>query len=106
MVNRHNEMRSAIVDTEEIEHGSVLEFSRPTPSISAGDILILHSRSGTQLHLSPDGERDDGGVYAIFSPEPAMYLTGWLDRVDDLHWRFQLEPHHLGVLAIHRRQRG
>jgi hypothetical protein len=81
---------------EEPEHGMVVTFDDPCRSISDLDLLLIQAPSGEPLRLMPDEPRDAKSVYVFFGlGTHAQSLRGWLERVDDSRWRFNMEPHHI-----------
>lgn len=85
-------------DTEALAHGTVITFTRPVSDIGADDVLMLRSRNGEALHLVPTGTRPDGGTYVSLDAGPGLSLSGWLEQIDDLRWKFQLGSRHRDMM--------
>jgi hypothetical protein len=87
-------------EKEEAEHGMIVTFDDPCRTISALDVLLIQAPSGEPLRLLPDEPRDPNSVYVFFGlGTHALSLRGWLERLDERRWRFNMEPHHIEMLT-------
>ncbi len=88
-------------DTEEVAHGMVVTFDQPCSAITDLDILFIRAPSGEPLRLLPDEQRSANSVYVFFGlGTHALSLRGWLDRIDERRWRFNMEPHHVELQKL------
>ena len=79
--------------------GMVVAFDRPCPAIAPGDSLDVRTPGGEALEIFPAAVRPDGGVSVWYAPHPLLrHWLGWLERIDDTHWSFHMEPHHVEML--------
>jgi len=77
----------------------VVTFDRPCPAIAPGDTLDIRTPAGEVLEIFPAAIRPDGGVSVWYAPHPLLrHWLGWLERIDDTHWSFHMEPHHVEML--------
>src|SRR5882762_6343954 len=79
--------------------GMTIAFDRPCARIARSDTLAIRDPDGQLLEIIPAGPRPDGGVSVWYAPHPLLrHWLGWLERVDDTHWRLRMEPYHIDIL--------
>lgn len=79
--------------------GMTMTFDKPCPAIARTDTLTIRAPDGELLEIIPAGPRPDHGVSVWYAPHPLLrHWLGWMERVDDFHWRFRMEPYHLDIL--------
>ena len=54
---------------------------------------------GEILEIIPAGIRPDRALSVWYAPHPLLrHWLGWMERIDDAHWRFRMEPYHVDIL--------
>ena len=77
----------------------LVTFDRPCRAIATTDALDIRTPGGEALEIFPAAVRPDGGVSVWYAPHPLLrHWLGWLERIDDTHWEFHMEPHHVEML--------
>lgn len=92
-------VHSGHVPSEFFKNGMLVSFDQPCRTIAPGDALDIRTPAGEALEIFPAAVRSDGGVSVWYAPHPLLrHWLGWLERIDDTHWSFHMEPHHLEML--------
>jgi hypothetical protein len=84
---------------EVFKDGMVVSFDRPCRSIERDDTLAVRTPNGEMLEIFPAAGRPDGAISVWYAPHPLLrHWLGWMERIDDLHWSFRMEAHHVDIL--------
>ena len=79
--------------------GMVVAFDRPCRGRSARRFARCPHAGRRGVGDFPAAVRRDGGVSVWYAPHPLLrHWLGWLERIDDTHWSFHMEPHHVEML--------
>lgn len=79
--------------------GMTITFDEPCPTIARNDTLAVRSPDGEPMEIIPAGQRADHAMSVWYAPHPLLrHWLGWLERIDDKHWRFRMEPYHVDIL--------
>jgi hypothetical protein len=92
-------IRQGRIDGEYFRSGMVITFEEPCRDLAPGDMLAIKSTSGVELEISLAALRPDGKPSVWYAPHPLLrHWLGWLERNDDRHWSFFMEPYHVDIL--------
>jgi hypothetical protein len=92
-------VHSGRVETEFFKSGMVVTFDHACRAIARGDTLDIRTPRGEALEMFPAATRPDGCVSVWYAPHPLLrHWLGWLERTDDTHWTFRMEPLHIDIL--------
>lgn len=96
---RPRQVLSGRVPSRFFSDGMIITFAKPVPAITRSDTLSIRDPDGEILEIFLASERPGYGVSVWYAPHPLLrHWLGWMERIDDLHWRFHMEAYHVDIL--------
>jgi hypothetical protein len=87
------------VDSMFYSDGMVVTFDEPCRSIGRHDVLRIRTPDGDLLDIIVASVHGEGEVSVWYAPDPLLrHWLGRLVNIDDVRWRFRMEPYHVDIL--------